>query len=135
MNERMVPTYLRVPFCCFVLCCLVGILPFSVLTHFPHFPLLIFNATYVSFVWWSFNFPLFLLPHFPQFPLLVFNVFFFLATFPAHTFSPFSHFGVQSLFYFCTAMFLIVQGGSPMIFQLCPPFLFFHLGGRGAHLI
>ena len=49
---------------------------------------------------------------------------FLFATFLAHTFSPFSHFGVQSLFYFCTAMFLIVQGGSPMIFQLCSPFLF-----------
>ena len=50
---------------------------------------------------------------------------FFFATFPAHKFSAFSHFGVQSLFCCCTAMFLIVQGGSPMIFQLCPPFLFF----------
>ena len=54
---------------------------------------------------------------------------FFFATFPAHKFSPFSHFGVQSLFCCCTAMFLIVQGGSPMIFQLCPPFLFFSFGG------
>ena len=56
---------------------------------------------------------------------------FLFATSLAHTFSPFSHFGLQSLFYFCTAMFLIVQGGSPMIFQLCPPFLFFSFGGGG----
>ena len=56
---------------------------------------------------------------------------FLFATFLAHTFSPFSHFGVQSFFYFCTAMFLTVQGGSPMIFQLCPPFLFFSFGGGG----
>ena len=50
-------------------------------------------------------------------------------TFPAHTFFPFSHCGVQSLFYFCTAMSEIAQGGYPMIFQLCPPFLFFSFGG------
>ena len=56
---------------------------------------------------------------------------FLFATFLAHTFSPFSHFAVQSLFYFCTAVFLIVQGGSPMIFQLCTPFCFFHSGGGG----
>ena len=59
---------------------------------------------------------------------------FLFATFLAHTFSPFSHFGVQSLFYFCTAMFLIVQGGPPMIFQLCPPFLFFSFWGGGVDL-
>ena len=53
------------------------------------------------------------------------------ATFLAHTFSPFSHFGVQSLFYFCISMFVIVQGGSPMIFQLCPPFLVFSFVGGG----
>ena len=58
-------------------------------------------------------------------PMGAYGHLFFFATFPAHTFSPFSHFGVESLFYFCTAMFLIVQGGSPIIFQLCPPFLFF----------
>ena len=47
------------------------------------------------------------LTHFPHFPIMVFKVF----------------------FYSCIAMFLIVQGGSPMIFQLCPPFLFFSFGG------
>ena len=53
----------------------------------------------------------------------------FAATFPAHTFSAFSHFCLQSLFYFSTAMFLIVQQGSPMISEWCPPFLFFLSGG------
>ena len=74
---------------------------------------------------------------FPSFPFW-FSMPFFFATFPAHTFSPFSHFGFQSIFYFCTAMFLLVQGGSPMIndFSIVsrPPFLFFRLGG-GADLI
>ena len=191
MNERMVPTYLHVPFCCFVMPCLIPFSPFSVLTRFP--PLspfgfqcykCLFCVVVIQFshfscshifprfpFWFSMSFffwPLFLLTHFPRFTLLVFKVFFFyccvsacprwfpnderifncikasisplflgfqclffFATFPTHTFSPFSHFGVQSLFYFCTAMFLIVQGVSPMIFQLRPPFLFFHLGGRG----
>ena len=59
------------------------------------------------------------------------GTFFFFATFPAHKFSPFSHFGVQSLFCCCAVMFLILQGGSPIIFQWCPPFLFFHWGGGG----
>ena len=62
-------------------------------------------------------------------PMGAYGHLFFVATFPAHTFSPFSHFGVQSLFYFCIAMCLIVQGASPMIFQLRPPFLFFSFWG------
>ena len=60
---------------------------------------------------------------------------FFFATFPAHKFSPFFHFGVQSLFYCRTAMFLIVQGGSPMICSIVSSlFVFFILGGVDLHL-
>ena len=64
-------------------------------------------------------FPLFLLPHFPlsplpsplsPFPFPFPKVYFFLATFAAHPFSPFPHCGAQSGFYFCAAMFLIVTG-------------------------
>ena len=67
-------------------------------------------------------------------PMGAYGHLFFFATFPAHKFSAFSHFGVQSLFCCCTAMFLIVQDGSPMIFQLCPPSLFFSFRGGGVDL-
>ena len=104
MNERM-PTYLHVPFCCFVLCCLRRFFPFSLLTHFPHFPLLVLSATYGCFVWWSFNFP----------------------TFPAPTFSPFSLSLSQCLFFLghfsCSPIFPIF----PLWCSKCFLFLYCHV--------
>ena len=73
-------------------------------------------------------FPLFLLPHFPlspfPFPLSPFpfpfpKVYFSLATFAAHPFSPLPHCGAQSGFYFCVAMFLIVTGAVCCQQQVC----------------
>ena len=82
MNEMMVPTYLHVPICCFVLCCFPrcghSFSPFFLLPHFPHFSLL-FSMLHMSFLFGGYSiFPLFLLPHFSHFSLfLVFYVFFF----------------------------------------------------------
>ena len=73
-------------------------------------------------------FPLFLLPHFPlspfPFPLSPFpfpfpKVYFSLATFAAHPFSPLPRCGAQSGFYFCAAMFLIVTGAVCCQQQVC----------------
>ena len=58
-------------------------------------------------LWAPFCLPLSLLTHFPHFPILVFKVF----------------------FTFVLPCLPFVQGGSPIIFQLCPPVLFFSFGG------
>ena len=109
-------------------------------------------------------FPLFVLPHFPlspfpfplspfPFPLSPFpfpfpKVYFSLATFAAHPFSPLPRCGAQSGFYFCVAMFLIVTGAICSQQQVCNCFPnggglcflffvapFFLGGGDGRHLI
>ena len=102
-------------------------------------------------------FPLFLLPHFPlspfPFPLSPFpfpfpKVYFSLATFAAHPFSPLPRCGAQSGFYFCVAMFLIVTGAVSCQQQVCNCFpngggfvcsvfcgAFFPWGEDGRHLI
>ena len=76
-------------------------------------------------------FPLILLPHFPlspfPFPLSPFpfpfpKVYFSLATFAAHPFSPLPRCGAQSGFYFCVAMFLIVTGAVCCQQQACDCF-------------
>ena len=86
MNERMVPTYLHVPICCFVLCCL----PFW------------FSMLHMSVLCGGHSiFPLFPLPHFPHFPLLVFNGFFFCCFSCSHIFPIFPFWFSKSFFLSC----------------------------------
>ena len=102
MNERVVPTYLHVPICCFVLCCLLGFFPFSCLTVFPHVPLLVFNAAYICFMWWIFSFPFFPGSTFSSVSPFGFQCLFFCGTFPAHTLYPFYPFSFsKSFFLYC----------------------------------
>ena len=84
MNNIMVPTYLHVPICFFLLCCfptcrhsfLVGIqfLHFSCPHIFPFPPFSVFNVAHVFCFGRYSIFPFFQVPHFLRFPLLVFNV-------------------------------------------------------------
>ena len=122
MNERMVPRYLHVPFCCFCDVPSSKIFPISGVDTFPPlspfgfqcyiwlFCVVVIQVSHFSCIhifpifpfWFSmsiFSWPLFLLTHFPPFAIVVFKVFFF-----------------------CTAMFLIVRGGFSMIFQWSLPF-------------
>ena len=87
MNKMMVPTFLHVPICCFLQCCfpmcrhsfLVAV-QFSHFSYSHIFPIIPFWFSMLhmsSFIWWLFNFPIV----------------------PAPTFSPFSPFGFQFLFF------------------------------------
>ena len=84
MNQMMVPTYLHVRICCFLLYCFPRRrFSFLVVIQFPHFsyahifPIIPFwfSMLHMSFLFGGYSiFPFFLLPHFPHFPLVVFNV-------------------------------------------------------------
>ena len=118
MNERMVLTYLHVPVCWFVLCSFPRFSPFSLLSHLPHFSLLVFNVAYVCFMWWLLNFPTFPAPTFsPLSPFGLQCLFFFLPLFLLTHFPHFT-FLVFKVLFFVLLCFLIVQGGSPMINHL-----------------
>ena len=135
MTKMMVPTHLHVPICCFLLRCFPPCRrSFLVAMRFPHFSC--FHIFFISsfcflilhtpFFFCGYSIFLFsLLPHFPKFPLLVFNVadVFFLV--------------------FATTMFVVFQGGSPMIngFSIVsrPPvfalgFVFSISGGGGGQI-
>ena len=86
MNKMVVPTYLHVPICCFLLCCfprcrrsflvVVQFSHFSCSHIFPIYPFW-FSMLHMSFLFGGYTIsPFFLHPHFLHFPVLVFNVLF-----------------------------------------------------------
>ena len=135
MNKMMVPTYLHVPICCFLLCCFPRCRhSFLVVVQFPHFscshifPIFHFwfSMLHMSFLFGAYSiFPFFLLPHFPHFPLFGFQCLFFVC-FCNHYVSYFPRWFPNDQ-WFCNCV-----KASPFPLGFC---FFCRGGGGGADLI